>query len=46
MKHQLQLRLKPETAYDDLRLRAEVSTALNLDINRITGILPTQGSGR
>lgn len=44
MKHQLQLRLKPETAYDDLRLRAEVSTALNLDINRITGILPTRRS--
>ena len=44
MRHELQLRVDPETAYDDLRLRAHVSTLLNLDINRITGVTPRRRS--
>ena len=31
----LQLRLKPEQAYDELRLKIEISTALDVDVNRI-----------
>ncbi|MDE7388812.1 MAG: FAD-binding protein, partial [Muribaculaceae bacterium] len=36
---ELQLRLKPEEAYNDMRLRALLSTQLNVDVNRITGVL-------
>lgn len=35
----LQLRLKPEVAYNDMRLRAMLSTQLGIDVNRITGVL-------
>ena len=38
MLKQLQLRLKPEVAGDSLRLQIEVSTMLNLDVNRIKQI--------
>lgn len=38
MKEQLQLRLAPEVAYQPLRLAAEVSTVLGVDINRIKNI--------
>jgi len=38
MKHQLQLRLKPETAFDALRLKIHVSTELNIDVNSITEV--------
>jgi hypothetical protein len=44
MQHQLQLRLKPEVAYEPLRLLAEVSTKLNIDANRISCVLPTRRS--
>lgn len=35
MTEQLQLRVKPEIAYQDLRLAIEVSTMLDIDVNRI-----------
>ncbi|MDE6693474.1 MAG: FAD-binding protein, partial [Muribaculaceae bacterium] len=35
MIEQLQLRVKPEIAYQDLRLAIEVSTMLDIDVNRI-----------
>lgn len=35
MVEQLQLRVKPEIAYQDLRLAIEVSTMLDIDVNRI-----------
>lgn len=38
MKEQLQLRVMPEIAYQPLRLTAEVSTVLGIDINRIRNI--------
>lgn len=38
MKHQLQLRLKPETAFDPLRLKIYVSTELDIDVNSITEV--------
>ncbi|MCM1451626.1 MAG: hypothetical protein NC102_05170 [Clostridium sp.] len=38
MTNQLQLRLKPEQAYDELRLKIEASTALDVDVNRIKRI--------
>lgn len=44
MTQQLQLRIKPEIAYNPLRLQAHVSTLLGIDINRITGILVTRRS--
>ena len=34
----LQLRLSPEIAYNELRLTAEISTLLHIDINRIKAI--------
>jgi hypothetical protein len=44
MQQQLQLRVPPEVAYQPLRLLAEVSTALNVDANRITCVRPTRRS--
>ncbi|MDE7334859.1 MAG: FAD-dependent monooxygenase, partial [Muribaculaceae bacterium] len=44
MRTQLQLRLSPEVAFEPMRLRAEVSTQLNCDANRITGITPRKRS--
>lgn len=44
MRTQLQLRLSPEIAYEPMRLRAEVSTRLGIDANRITGITPRKRS--
>ncbi|MDE6461880.1 MAG: FAD-binding protein [Muribaculaceae bacterium] len=41
---QLQLRLTPEVAYNDLRLRANISALLDIDINKITGVLITRRS--
>ncbi len=38
MRSQLQLRVSPETAFESMRLTAEVSTRLDIDANRITGI--------
>ncbi|MDE6165850.1 MAG: FAD-binding protein, partial [Muribaculaceae bacterium] len=38
MRSQLQLRVSPETAFEPMRLTAEVSTRLDIDANRITGI--------
>lgn len=38
MTKQLQLRLKPEQAYDELRLKIEISTALDIDVNRIVKV--------
>ncbi len=35
MVKQLQLRVKPEIAYQDLRLAIEISTMLDIDVNRI-----------
>lgn len=35
MVKQLQLRVRPETAYQDLRLAIEISTQLDIDVNRI-----------
>lgn len=35
MIEQIQLRVKPETAYDNLRLAIEISTMLDIDVNRI-----------
>ncbi len=35
MKQQLQLRVKPEIAYQELRLAIEISTKLDIDVNRI-----------
>lgn len=40
----LQLRLKPEQAYDELRLKIEVSTALDVDVNRIKRVDITRRS--
>lgn len=40
----LQLRLKPEVAYDDLRLRIEISTLLDIDVNRIRRVDVTRRS--
>ncbi len=44
MLHRLQLRLKPDVAYNDLKLRTYVSTQLGIDVNRITGVLVTRRS--
>lgn len=44
MIHELQLRLKPQVAFEPLRLTAEVSTRLNVDINRISHIQPVRRS--
>lgn len=44
MRHQLQLRLTPEVAYEPLRLLAHVSTQLNVDINRISSVTPRRRS--
>ncbi len=44
MRHQLQLRLTPEVAYEPLRLLAHVSTQLNVDINRISSVTPCRRS--
>lgn len=44
MRTQLQLRLSPEVAFEPMRLRAEVSTRLNCDANRITGMTPRKRS--
>lgn len=44
MKEQLQLRLTPEIAYTPLRVAAEVSTRMGVDINRITHIEPIKRS--
>lgn len=44
MKEQLQLRLTPEVAYTPLRVAAEVSTRMGVDINRITHIEPIKRS--
>lgn len=41
---QLQLRLTPNVAYNDLKLRAYISDILNVDINKITGVLITRRS--
>ena len=38
MKHQLQLRLKPDTAFDPLRLKIYVSTELDIDVNSISEV--------
>lgn len=40
----LQLRLSPEIAYNELRLTAEISTLLHIDINRIKAIKITKRS--
>ncbi|MDE6490292.1 MAG: FAD-dependent monooxygenase, partial [Muribaculaceae bacterium] len=44
MKEQLQLRLRPEIAYTPLRVAAEVSTRMGIDINSITHIEPIKRS--
>lgn len=44
MRQQLQIRVKPEVAYEELRLLAHMSTALNVDVNRITSIIPRRRS--
>lgn len=44
MLKQLQLRIKPEVAYQDLPLKIEVSTILNIDVNRIKRIDITKRS--
>lgn len=44
MRTQLQLRVSPEVAFEPMRLRAEVSTRLSCDANRITGITPRKRS--
>lgn len=44
MLKQLQLRIKPEVAYQDLPLTIEVSTLLNIDVNRIKRIDITKRS--
>lgn len=44
MIQELQLRLAPEVAYNDMRLRAEVSTRLGVDANSITSIIPLRRS--
>ncbi|MCM1310105.1 MAG: FAD-binding protein [Bacteroides sp.] len=44
MREQLQIRVTPEVAYEPMRLQAYVSTALNVDANRITGITPCKRS--
>jgi len=44
MREQLQVRVSPEVAYEPMRLQACVSSALNVDANRITGITPRKRS--
>ncbi len=44
MIQELQLRLAPEVAYNDMRLRAEVSTRLGIDANSIKAIVPVKRS--
>lgn len=44
MKETLQLRVKPEIAYTPLRLQAEVSTRLGVDVNRIKDVVITRRS--
>lgn len=39
MVHNLTLRLKPENAYDETRLRIHISTLLNIDVNAINDIV-------
>lgn len=38
MQLSIQLKVKPEVAYNDMRLRAAASTAADIDINRIRGV--------
>lgn len=44
MRNQLQLRVTPDVAFEPMRLTAQVSTVLNIDANRITGITPRKRS--
>ncbi len=44
MLKQIQLRIKPEVAYQDLPLKIEVSTLLDIDVNRIKQIDITKRS--
>lgn len=44
MRNQLQIRVSPEVAYEPMRLAAHVSTELNVDANRITGIVARKRS--
>lgn len=44
MRHQIQLRVTPEVAYEPLRLLAHVSTLLNVDANRISCVQPRRRS--
>ena len=44
MIHELQLRLAPEVAFNEMRLRAEVSTHLGIDANAIRAIVPVKRS--
>lgn len=43
-KHTLQLRVTPETAYNPMRLRAEVSSQIAVDVNRLTEVRVTRRS--
>lgn len=44
MREQLQIRVTPEVAYEPMRLQAYVSTALGVDANKITSIIPRKRS--
>lgn len=44
MRQQLQLRIPPEEAFEPLRLLARVSSELNIDVNRISGVVPRRRS--
>lgn len=44
MIHELQLRLSPEIAYNDMRLKAELSTRLGIDANSIRSIVALKRS--
>lgn len=43
-KHTLQLRVTPETAYNPMRLRAEVSSQIAVDVNHLTEVRVTRRS--
>lgn len=43
-KHTIQLRVVPETAYNPMRLRAEVSSQIAVDVNRLTEVRVTRRS--
>lgn len=43
-KHTLQLRVAPEIAYNPMRLRAEVSSQIAVDVNRLTEVRLTRRS--